>query len=171
MSSSTDQESSMARKKKTGICGLCGALAEVTREHFVPQGLWLGPRPNRTETVPACEACNEQTNLDDEYFRNTLVMMLDLDHPHKQALFAGPVLRSFKNHPGWINHALAKMTIQPMWSLSGLWLGNFPVLPLDLERFQRSLLKIIKGLFFLIRKSPFPSDGQIMLIDQMNART
>ena len=161
----------MARRTRTGTCGLCAALAEVTREHFVPQALWPGPRPNRTETVPACDACNARTNLDDEYFRNTLAMMLNLDHPHKQSLFAGPVLRSLKSHPGWIKHALAKMTIQPMWSPSGLWLGNFPVLPLDIERFQRSLLKIVKGLFFLIRKSPFPASGRIILVGQLNART
>src|SRR5260370_17512962 len=105
----------MARRTRTGTCGLCAALAEVTREHFVPQGLWPGPRPNRTETVPACDACNARTNLDDEYFRNTLAMMLELTHPQKQTLFAGPVLRSLKKHPGWIKHALAKMTIQPIW--------------------------------------------------------
>jgi hypothetical protein len=98
-------------------------------------------------------------------------MMLNLDHSQKQALFAGPVLRSLKSHPGWIKHALAKMTIQPMWSPSGLWLGDFPVLPLDIERFQRSLLKIVKGLFFLMRKSPFPASGRIILVGQLNAQT
>jgi hypothetical protein len=161
----------MARKRRIGTCGLCGALAEVTREHFVPQGLWPGALPNRTETIPACEKCNAGSTLDDEYFRNTLVMMLDLSHPQKQELFAGPVLRSLKQHPGWIRHALTRMTVRPMWSPCGLWLGNYPVLPLDLERFQRSLVKIVKGLFFLIRKVTFPSQGRILVVGQLNPGT
>jgi hypothetical protein len=58
-----------------------------------------------------------------------------------------------------------------MWSPSGLWVGNFPVLPLDIVRFQRSLLKIVKGLFYIIRKLPFPASGRIILVGEMNART
>jgi hypothetical protein len=158
-------------KKRNGICGLCGAHTEVTREHFVPQCLWPRALPNRTETIPACNQCNAGSNLDDEYFRNTLVMMPDLTHPKKQELFAGPVLRSLKNHPGWIKYALANTKVRPMFSPSGLWLGDFPVLPLDMERFRGSLFKIVKGLFFLIRKSPFPADGRILVVGQMNAQT
>ncbi len=161
----------MARKKRNGTCGLCGARSEVSREHFVPRGLWAGPLPNRIETIPACEQCNAGTNLDDEYFRNTLVMMFDLTHPGKRQLFAGPVLRSFRKHPGWIKHALSKVRMHPLLSPSGLWLGNYPVLPLDVERFNRSLSKILRALFFLLRKRPFPASGQIGLVGQFNSET
>jgi hypothetical protein len=98
-------------------------------------------------------------------------MMFDLSHPQKQAVFAGPVLRSLKQHPGWINNMLFKSKVMPMWSPSGLWLGNVPVFELDLERFQRSLLKIVRGLYFLIRKSPFPPGGRIIFAGKLNTRT
>jgi hypothetical protein len=161
----------MSGKRRTDTCGLCGTVAEVTREHFVPQCLWSGPLPNRIETVPACDGCNARSNLDDEYFRNTLVLMFDQDHPEKQKLFAGPVLRTFKQHPAWEKHALSKMTLQPEFSSSGLWLGNRPVMPLDADRFNQSLRKIVKGLFFKIRKQPFLARGTIGVIGQLTPET
>src|SRR5437016_631271 len=103
----------MARKKRKGTCGLCGSHLEITREHFVPQGLWPGALPVRTETIPACTACNADTNLDDEYFRNTIVTMFDCEHPQKRRAFEGPVLRSLKQHPGWINHLVEKSKVHP----------------------------------------------------------
>jgi hypothetical protein len=161
----------MAGKRRTNICGLCGEDAEVSREHFVPRCLWAGPLPNRVETVPACGMCNAGSNLDDEYFRNTLILMFDQTHPQKQELLAGPVMRSFHKHPGWAKDTLAKMKVQPMFSPSGLWVGDWPVLPLDRDRFSRSLLKIVKGLFFKIRKQPFPKSGQVGIVGQLTGET
>ena len=98
----------MARKRQ-GICALCGDHAEVMREHFVPQCLWSGPLPVRTETVPACDQCNAGSNLDDEYFRNALVMMFDQDHPEKQNLISGPVRRSLERQPGRVADMVRQM--------------------------------------------------------------
>ena len=123
------------------------------------------------ETVPACDRCNAGSNLDDEYFRNALVMMFDFDNPQKEQLFQGPVLRSLQKHPGWVADALRQMKIRPLLTPAALWLGDYPALPLDGERFCRSLFKIVKGLFYLIRKQPFPSDGEIVVCAQLCAET
>jgi hypothetical protein len=150
---------------------LCGELGKLSREHFVPRCLWSGPLPKRVETVPACDRCNAGSNHDDEYFRNVLVMMFDHAHPQKQALFSGPVMRSIRREPAWAKDALTRMTVQPLFSPSGLWLGNLPVLPLDRARFEHSLVKAVKGLFFKIRKRPFPKSGLIEIIGQLTAAT
>ncbi len=102
----------MARKRN-GICAFCSKHGKITREHFVPQGLWSGKRPTRTETVPTCEDCNHGANLDDEYFRNTLVLMMG-EHPEKEQLMAGQVRRSFEQHPGWIKDLLKNSGMQPL---------------------------------------------------------
>ncbi len=161
----------MPRKRSQGICGLCGDRSEVTREHFVPQCLWPDLLPARTETIPACVRCNEGSNLDDEYFRNALVMTFDFENPQKEQLFQGPVLRSLKRHPGMVADMLRQMRIRPLVTPAGLWLGNYPTLQIDGERYCRSLVKIIKGLYFLIRKQPFPADGQIVICAQLCAET
>ncbi len=123
------------------------------------------------ETVPACETCNAGSNLEDEYFRNTLVLMFDQDHPEKEALFGGKVGRSLRRYPEWIKDSLKRLKVQPMFSPSGLWLGNFAALPLDRARFDRNLQKIIKGLYFLICKQRFPVDGQIRIIGNLDDTT
>jgi hypothetical protein len=159
------------KRERQSICALCGEPAEVTREHFVPRCLWSGPLPNRMETVPACDRCNAGSNLDDEHFRNALVMMFDQEHPEKKKLINGAVRRSLEMHPGWVADMLRQVKIQPLMSTAGLWLGDYPTLPLDGERFTRSLFKIVKGLFYLIRKHPFPADGQIGVIGELCADT
>ncbi len=161
----------MGRKRRRGICALCGEPAEVTREHFVPQCLWSGPLPNRMETVPACDRCNAGSNLDDEHFRNALVMMFDQEHPEKEKLIKGAVRRSLQRHPSRVADVLRQVKVQPLMSPSGLWLGDYPTLPLDGERFSRNLFKIVRGLFYLIRKSPFPADGGIEIIGELRAET
>lgn len=161
----------MLLQKRKKACGLCGAFGQVTQEHFCPQCLWVGSRPNLTLTVPACDQCNAGSNLDDEYFRNTSVMMFDLDHPTKKKLFPEQVLRSLKQHPGRLRHALANAKVKPLFTPSGLWLGDFPVLPIEIMRYNRSLFKIVKGLYYALHKKPFPSNGRISVIGQMNAQT
>lgn len=59
----------MSKKKKDGVCALCGEMRPVTREHVPPKNLFLFPRPSNTITVPVCESCNHSYHLDDEYFR------------------------------------------------------------------------------------------------------
>ena len=47
---------------------------------------------------------------------------------------------------------------------AGTWLGNYPVLPLNVERINRSLRRIIKGLYYARGGVPFPKLGHIEII-------
>lgn len=57
------------KKKRLGVCAICGADGEVNREHVPPRNLFLEPRPTNTITVDLCLSCNHGYHLDDEYFR------------------------------------------------------------------------------------------------------
>ena len=96
-----------------------------------------------------------------------LVASFDQEHPEKQKLWSGKTRRSVLRKPEWAKSALRRMTVQPMFTPSGLWVGNFPVLPLDRERAERSLRKIIKGLYAALHKHPFPADGKIVIFGQL----
>jgi hypothetical protein len=159
----------MARRRKAH-CALCGTLSKVTDEHFVPKCLWSDPRPVRTETVPTCESCNSGANHDDEYFRNTLVLMMG-DHPQKKQLFASKVRRSLERQPDELRKLVETASRQPLFTQSGIFLGNHPTFTLDRRRFERNLRKIVKGLFYIIRKQPFPADGEIGIVGQLNEQT
>jgi hypothetical protein len=157
-------------RKRVGKCAFCGEHGEITREHFVPQGLWSGKRPARTETVPTCKECNHGSHLDDEHFRNTLVLMLG-EHPEKEQLLEGQVRRSLEQHPGWIKEMLEGSEERPLHTPSGIWLGNYPTLKFDLNRFERNLRRVTLGLFYLIRKQPFPATGKIGILGQLDQQT
>jgi hypothetical protein len=155
-------------KRRSKLCALCGQEGKVTREHFVPRCLWAGPLPPRVETVPTCVECNQGGNHDDDYFRNILVMMFGQDHPQKQQLFAGKVQRSLLRNKASLVDMLQRVKDQPMYTPSGLWIGNAPMFPLEKVRFDRNLQKIIKGLYFLIRKAPMPAGCDIKIIGHLN---
>jgi hypothetical protein len=161
----------MARNQRQGICGLCGAVSAVTKEHFVMRGLWPGPRPHFTETICACSDCNAGTSGDDEYSRNMLAMMCDIDHSQKWEVFNGPVKRSLQRDPAFVRHLLENVKTRSVRSPAGLWVADYPTVPLDVERLNRSLRKIVKGLYCRVRNNPFPAAGRIIIIGQMNART
>jgi hypothetical protein len=114
--------------------------------------------------VWACRKCNAHTNHDDDYFRNVLVTMFDQQHPVKSALFNGKVIRSLAKRPDWLRHMLADVRTTGLFGPSGLWIKNLPTLTVDCDRLARSLRKIIKGLYYLIKNRPFPSAGEIAII-------
>lgn len=158
-------------KKRLGVCSLCGNSASLTKEHFVPRCLWSGARPPETETVYACENCNENSNEDDDYFRNILVLMFDQNHPEKKILFETKVKRSLAKKPGIARELLGSKRIRPMYSACGQWLGSYPMLEVDADRVDRSLRKVFKGLYYIIKRKPFPKDGELLIISELNAQT
>jgi beta-galactosidase GanA len=94
-------------------------------------------------------------------------MMCDLDNPHKLAVFEGQVSRSLWRNPGLVRHLVSNVKMADVWSPNGLWLGQRPTLPLDGKRIDRSLVKIVKGLYYLIREAPLPPDSYIELIGSL----
>jgi hypothetical protein len=60
---------------------------------------------------------------------------------------------------------------RPLLTPSGIWLGNYPTLKFDLNRFERNLRRVTLGLFYLIRKQPFPATGKIGILGQLDQQT
>ena len=58
----------MGEVKDKSLCIFCGKPA-TTRDHIPPKGIFPDPMPSDLITVPACESCNSNTKLDDEYFQ------------------------------------------------------------------------------------------------------
>jgi len=58
----------MGKQKEKSVCVFCGDPA-TTRDHVPPKGVFPDPKPSDLITVPACDSCNSDTKLDDEYFR------------------------------------------------------------------------------------------------------
>jgi hypothetical protein len=60
------------KSKPSNLCMFCGkdeTFGPMNMEHFVPRGLWAGPRPSGTKTCPAHVECNKRFAEDSDYFR------------------------------------------------------------------------------------------------------
>jgi hypothetical protein len=84
------------RRAKKGICTYCGQWEKVTRDHVIPECLFIPPLPLNMITVKACKKCNEGWKSgDDSFLRDFLCIDLQgSTHPIAQTLFDGKVMRS-----------------------------------------------------------------------------
>ena len=72
----------------------CG---QMSREHFVPKGLWADARPQFTKTVPAHRKCNEAWAHDNEYL--VICLSWTIVHPEILKLYDGKMKRKLGNAP------------------------------------------------------------------------
>lgn len=132
--------------RRAGSCYNCGAEA-LTRDHVFPKSLFTSPRPDPLPTVPACRACQDLTQHDEEYFR-TFVAGGSYGHETGRALWEGTIRRSFDRDPAQrraLADAIRRMDLE---SPSGLYLGTMAGVDGDQERIGRVLRKIVRGLYY-----------------------
>jgi hypothetical protein len=56
-------------------CVLCGINSANSSEHVPPRSFFEPPYPENLITVPACDACNHGSHLDDDYLLGFLVSL------------------------------------------------------------------------------------------------
>ncbi len=157
------------------LCMFCGReiLAEqLTREHFVPKGLWeRGQHPNATQTLPAHRECNHAYAADNEYFRDVMLFEDGVDrHPKAKDVQRGAIKRKMEKRPGSISKNLKNLGIRRVHTPAGIDLGKRPVFEVDWPRIERVLRNVLKGVFQVSQKFPLPQHflvtvGHVGLID------
>lgn len=153
---------------KMGICSICGNESELTKEHIPPKGIFLKPRPKNTITVFSCEKCNQDTKLDDEYFRfwvtagtqpNSQLAEVWKDKVVGSSFRRSPaLLRKIQDdHERLIEHHKKNPLrtyngeIVPDELLSRCYMVNA-------ERIKRVASKIVRGLYFHHFSKPFSNN-------------
>jgi len=157
----------MKRKKtKIGICSICGCYSDLTIEHIPPKGIFLKPRPKNTITIFSCEKCNQNTKLDDEYFRfwvtagahpKTKLAELWSDKVVGSSFKRSPALlkRIQDDHKQLLEHRLEdSLRTYDGEIAKGELLSRCYIA--DAERINRVACKIVRGLFFHHFKKPMP---------------
>lgn len=79
-------------------CYICGEVRKPTRDHVFPRCLFVSPLPQEMLTAPACEACQQSIQPDEEVFRNFVAAGSYADETAR-ALWEGKVAGSFANSP------------------------------------------------------------------------
>ena len=78
------------------LCYLCQQRPGTTRDHIPPRNLITDTVGAQLITAPCCEQCRNQYRLDDEEFRNAVVLAAD---PRTTGPVYQAMLRSFQQRP------------------------------------------------------------------------
>ena len=156
----------MAKKTKFGVCAVCGADAQLTKEHVPPRNLFLHPRPTNTITTWTCAPCNKGTELDDEYFRLFVTAGADPGSRVAQLWTEKVVGSSFTRSPA-LKAQLQNDRVRlrehheehPLKAYDGETVSDEVVencMMLDASRVNRVAEKIVRCLYFHHHGGPLP---------------
>lgn len=135
---------------KFGQCVYCGKKRTITDDHIPPKNIFSRPRPDNLITVPSCHICNNDSSLDDEYFWITMSVRQDV-YNHPDISQNKDVINRAINHPNKYKFRQSlenSIEVCNAFSNSGLYLGKKHYLNVHLERLNRVVERIIKGLYF-----------------------
>lgn len=149
----------MFQKKDKGTCVFCGNPA-TTRDHVPPKGVFPDPKPSDLITVPACDSCNSNTKLDDEYFR-WLVATGSEDSEHALKLIKDRILPKFQRRPALLHQIMKGATRVDVHSEGGIYLGKKPAFYFDRPRIQAVIDKTVRGLYFRELDTVLPKDAMV----------
>jgi hypothetical protein len=151
------------------LCMFCGkeiAIAEFTREHFVPKCLWeKGHRPIKTRTLPAHKSCNANFSADNDYFRDVLASEIGAEMNEAARLVQqGSLRRKLFERPGAILKNLSNMKQVHITLPSGLVIRTLSY-EVDLNRIARVLHNVIKGIYYTTQGEPLPNNFVLEAVD------
>lgn len=131
-------------------CVYCGIRPGGTRDHVPPKALFPKPKPANLVTVPCCEECRAAQSVDDEYFKNIIVIRNDVaEHPAASQVLESVhrALARPQNHP-FTKSLLRSAREVDMRSLGGLYLGRAASYSVDLSRLDKVIRRTMLGLFW-----------------------
>ena len=128
-------------------------------------------------TVPVCEDCNRGTgdgvdrpmSMDEEYMRTVLTMTEASErHPVAVKVFEDAVSPSFTRRPKMGTSIINTTKVFRAVTKSGLSLPYSRLaFQIDLDRFERVLRKMAKGMFYAFTKCPVPIDASFKITPRL----
>jgi hypothetical protein len=131
-----------------------------TSDHVVPQNLFVPPLPVNVITVPCCEECNQEKRYYDDYLRDVLVADLYCAaDPLARNIAEGKMARAIsRNRSDFARAAVVRMAYRPLNTPGGIYLGEFPTVPLDSDRLLTAIAFVVRGLYYSGANAPFPAN-------------
>jgi hypothetical protein len=139
----------MIEADRKPTCVYCGERAGTTRDHVPPKNLFAKPRPDLV-TVPCCEKCRLGQSLDDEYFVRMVSLKSGTAENASAISARGSALRSLTKpaKAGFTRSLLRSIKHVPLYTLSGIYLGQRMSYDVDLERICKVIERTTYGLYF-----------------------
>ena len=129
-------------------CAICGKIAEITKDHIPPKGIFPKPRPSNLITVPCCFECNNSASKYDELFRVYLSLHVGLESKERDKLFKNHVLPTVR-HNNKLRKKLFKEAKRKLLSTpQGIIYDEVYELPWDSDAHDKVIERTIRGLYF-----------------------
>jgi len=141
------------------ICYICGKTLlrqdEVNEDHVPFKGLFLRDNPSGIIKLPTHRICHSEFSIDEEYFRDLLVITSAEWKPTADKILEEKVLPSLLHaRKRKFTERLVREELKPLKEIP--YFTNLPPalaeqklgIKMSVERSDRVLLKIAKGLFF-----------------------
>lgn len=155
----------MGRYAGNQLCIYCQKAGATTRDHVPPKLLFPKPRPSTLVTVPACEPCNKQAELDDQDFRTYLGARPETeDDPIAKQLGVASLAR-FDRRPAYYEGWLQRTQIIEVVDEKGRLVGTKMQFKRDYDRLSNVVLRTVKGLHFKLIGKPLPLDCPMAMLD------
>src|SRR5260221_412126 len=142
-------------REASAACSYCGKPA-TTRDHVPTRKLFPQPRPSDLITVPACAACNNVSSTDEEYFIHVI-----LSHVQADSHAARTVRKQlFSKPPSARRVRMARRMLSAMLPTTKVdsRLGELRAFEIQPEPFNRSIDKIVRGLYAHVYKAAMPPE-------------
>lgn len=144
-------------------CYLCGRDNSNSGDHVPPKNIFL--KKNRVDliTVPAHVACNKQHELDDEYFRYSLLIPSYWESKDARELWNEKI--KYKIHKsqsaGFKKYLSQNIKSVDLNTEGGIYLGKADASLLDATRLINVIERIARGLFYKRTNSILPFDWPV----------
>jgi hypothetical protein len=125
-------------------CYLCGATDNLTADHVIPKVLFPTPRPSNLITEYACESCNNEFSMDDALLAVYLSAALGANQAGKWVWENKAVKSILSGSRALATQLVADATKKEV--LTAIGVAEIDVLRIPLERLERILVRIAKGL-------------------------
>lgn len=151
-------------------CTYCGNDKDLTVDHVPPKLLLARPYPPNLFTVPACRACNQSFQKDDEYTRTMLCIDVRASKNTVAQSNLPAVLRSLQRPDA---RAFAEYLTRRAGNSIILGQDGFPMgqaFELDKARVNRSGERLVRAFYFTEMGTPIPSNAVVRVGCNMELR-
>jgi hypothetical protein len=117
--------------------------------------------PSKSEFViiPVCELCNREKAANDSYVRDVLVAATASEENPKVLALLPAVMRSDqKNWSDLTRDIRRHLRWEAQHSSDGIYLGDYPCVPLTWERLKRFFILVVRGLYWHATNERLPDD-------------
>jgi hypothetical protein len=130
-------------------CAYCGRREAVETDHVPPQALFAESDKPLLIRVPACSLCNRGASKDEEFLIWVITVSAKANGPAWKAACARRFVQPAPmRHRMMATRLMATMRPVPVYSPAGIYLGTDDGYDPHLERVNRALNKVARGLYF-----------------------